>query len=31
VLESEMDLVRTFGNVSMKPIAGPENPSPDTA
>ncbi|HJQ46095.1 MAG TPA: PLP-dependent aminotransferase family protein [Amycolatopsis sp.] len=31
VLESEMDLVRTFGNVSMKPISGPENPSPDTA
>jgi DNA-binding transcriptional MocR family regulator len=31
VLESEMDLVRTFGNVSMRPISGPENPSPDTA
>ncbi|KAA9166698.1 PLP-dependent aminotransferase family protein [Amycolatopsis acidicola] len=31
VLESEMDLVRTFGTVSMKPISGPENPSPDTA
>lgn len=31
VLEAEMDLVRTFGNVSMKPISGPETPSPDTA
>jgi 2-aminoadipate transaminase len=31
VLESEMDLVRTFGSVSMKPIPGPETPSPDTA
>jgi 2-aminoadipate transaminase len=31
VLESEMDLVRTFGTVSMKPISGPESPYPDTA
>ncbi|MDQ0378223.1 aminotransferase-like domain-containing protein [Amycolatopsis thermophila] len=31
VLESEMDLVRTFGNVSMRAIPGPETPSPDTA
>ncbi|GLY67531.1 GntR family transcriptional regulator [Amycolatopsis taiwanensis] len=31
VLEAEMDLVRTFGNVSMRPISGPETPSPDTA
>ncbi|HET6502134.1 MAG TPA: PLP-dependent aminotransferase family protein [Amycolatopsis sp.] len=31
VLEAEMDLVRTFGSVSMKPIPGPETPSPDTA
>ncbi|OXM74520.1 MULTISPECIES: PLP-dependent aminotransferase family protein [Amycolatopsis] len=31
VLESEMDLVRTFGNVSMRAIPGPETPAPDTA
>lgn len=31
VLESEMDLVRTFGNVKSRTISGPESPSPDTA
>ncbi|HEV7981132.1 PLP-dependent aminotransferase family protein [Amycolatopsis sp.] len=31
VLESEMDLVRTFGNVKSRAISGPESPSPDTA
>ncbi|WP_020669084.1 PLP-dependent aminotransferase family protein [Amycolatopsis nigrescens] len=31
VLESEMDLVRTFGSVSPRPISGPQSPSPDTA
>lgn len=31
VLESEMDLVRTFGTVSTRPLSGPETPSPDTA
>ncbi|NIH86289.1 PLP-dependent aminotransferase family protein [Amycolatopsis granulosa] len=31
VLESEMDLMRTFGNVHMRAIPGPETPSPDTA
>jgi DNA-binding transcriptional MocR family regulator len=31
VLESEMDLVRTFGNVKSRAITGPETPSPDTA
>ncbi|MGH3517034.1 MAG: PLP-dependent aminotransferase family protein [Haloechinothrix sp.] len=31
VLESEMDLVRTFGNVHARAISGPETPSPDTA
>ncbi|UOZ08998.1 PLP-dependent aminotransferase family protein [Amycolatopsis sp. WQ 127309] len=30
VLESEMDLARTFGNVSARQIQGPQNPSPDT-
>ncbi|MBE8519189.1 PLP-dependent aminotransferase family protein [Amycolatopsis sp. H6(2020)] len=30
VLESEMDLARTFGNVSSRQIQGPQNPSPDT-
>ncbi|KDO11959.1 PLP-dependent aminotransferase family protein [Amycolatopsis mediterranei] len=30
VLESEMDLARTFGNVSARRIQGPQNPSPDT-
>ncbi|WP_328446701.1 aminotransferase-like domain-containing protein [Amycolatopsis sp. NBC_00438] len=30
VLESEMDLARTFGNVSARQIQGPPNPSPDT-
>jgi DNA-binding transcriptional MocR family regulator len=31
VLESEMDLVRTFGSVKTRAISGPEAPSPDTA
>jgi DNA-binding transcriptional MocR family regulator len=31
VLESEMELVRTFGTVHPRPISGPESPSPDTA
>jgi DNA-binding transcriptional MocR family regulator len=31
VLESEMDLVRTFGNVKSRAISGPESPFPDTA
>jgi 2-aminoadipate transaminase len=31
VLEAEMELVRTFGSVSMRRISGPEMPSPDTA
>ncbi|WP_410617342.1 PLP-dependent aminotransferase family protein [Amycolatopsis sp. lyj-109] len=30
VLESEMDLARTFGNVGPRRIQGPQNPSPDT-
>lgn len=30
VLESEMDLARTFGNVSARQIQGPQNLSPDT-
>ncbi|MGV9359381.1 aminotransferase-like domain-containing protein [Amycolatopsis sp. NPDC003731] len=30
VLESEMDLARTFGNVSARQIQGPQTPSPDT-
>src|SRR4051812_8023807 len=30
VLESEMDLARTFGNVGSRQIQGPQNPSPDT-
>jgi 2-aminoadipate transaminase len=30
VLESEMDLARTFGNVGPRRIRGPQNPSPDT-
>jgi DNA-binding transcriptional MocR family regulator len=30
VLESEMDLARTFGNVATRQIQGPQNPSPDT-
>lgn len=30
VLESEMDLARTFGSVSPRSISGPQNPSPDT-
>ena len=30
VLESEMDLARTFGSVSARQIQGPQNPSPDT-
>ncbi|SEB40609.1 DNA-binding transcriptional regulator, MocR family, contains an aminotransferase domain [Amycolatopsis tolypomycina] len=30
VLESEMDLARTFGSVSARRIQGPQNPSPDT-
>ncbi|WP_340686108.1 PLP-dependent aminotransferase family protein [Amycolatopsis coloradensis] len=30
VLESEMDLARTFGNASPRSISGPQNPSPDT-
>ncbi|AXB46252.1 PLP-dependent aminotransferase family protein [Amycolatopsis albispora] len=31
VLESEMDLMRTFGSVNPRAVSGPENPSPDTA
>ncbi|MFI6029173.1 PLP-dependent aminotransferase family protein [Amycolatopsis magusensis] len=31
VLESEMDLMRTFGSVNPRVVSGPENPSPDTA
>ncbi|WP_158879689.1 PLP-dependent aminotransferase family protein [Amycolatopsis anabasis] len=31
VLESEMDLVRTFGSVTTRAISGPQTPSPDTA
>ncbi|SEF30094.1 DNA-binding transcriptional regulator, MocR family, contains an aminotransferase domain [Amycolatopsis pretoriensis] len=30
VLESEMDLARTFGSVTSRQIQGPQNPSPDT-
>ncbi|WP_033291439.1 PLP-dependent aminotransferase family protein [Amycolatopsis jejuensis] len=30
VLESEMDLSRTFGSVKARTIPGPETPSPDT-
>jgi DNA-binding transcriptional MocR family regulator len=30
VLESEMDLARTFGSVTSRRIQGPQNPSPDT-
>jgi DNA-binding transcriptional MocR family regulator len=30
VLESEMDLARTFGNVGTRRIQGPQTPSPDT-
>ncbi|HEY3465297.1 MAG TPA: PLP-dependent aminotransferase family protein [Amycolatopsis sp.] len=30
VLESEMDLARTFGNVSTRQIQGPQTPYPDT-
>jgi 2-aminoadipate transaminase len=30
VLESEMDLARTFGSVGPRSISGPQNPSPDT-
>jgi len=30
VLESEMDLARTFGSVSTRQIQGPQTPSPDT-
>ncbi|WP_290054637.1 PLP-dependent aminotransferase family protein [Amycolatopsis solani] len=30
VLESEMDLARTFGSVGTRQIQGPQNPSPDT-
>jgi 2-aminoadipate transaminase len=30
VLESEMDLARTFGSVGSRQIQGPQNPSPDT-
>ncbi|MGW4058930.1 aminotransferase-like domain-containing protein [Amycolatopsis sp. NPDC004747] len=30
VLESEMELARTFGNVSARQIQGPQTPSPDT-
>ncbi|WP_410637705.1 PLP-dependent aminotransferase family protein [Amycolatopsis sp. lyj-346] len=30
VLESEMDLARTFGSVVSRQIQGPQNPSPDT-
>jgi len=31
VLESEMELVRTFGSVTARPLSGPQAPSPDTA
>jgi 2-aminoadipate transaminase len=31
VLESEMDLMRTFGSVTPRTISGPQNPGPDTA
>ncbi|WP_216212270.1 aminotransferase-like domain-containing protein [Amycolatopsis aidingensis] len=31
VLESELELVRTFGNVPTRTISGPQSPSPDTA
>ncbi|SFP85712.1 DNA-binding transcriptional regulator, MocR family, contains an aminotransferase domain [Amycolatopsis arida] len=31
VLESEMDLVRTFGSVHPRAVSGPQFPSPDTA
>ncbi|OZM72689.1 GntR family transcriptional regulator [Amycolatopsis antarctica] len=30
VLESEMDLVRTFGSVTARKLSGPQAPSPDT-
>lgn len=31
VLESEMELMRTFGHVRSRTISGPQTPSPDTA
>jgi 2-aminoadipate transaminase len=31
VLESEMDLVATFGTVTTREVSGPQAPSPDTA
>ncbi|WP_199428831.1 aminotransferase-like domain-containing protein [Qaidamihabitans albus] len=31
VLESEMDLVRTFGSVTTRAVSGPQFPGPDTA
>jgi DNA-binding transcriptional MocR family regulator len=31
VLESEMDLVRTFGSIHTRAVSGPQSPSPDTA
>jgi DNA-binding transcriptional MocR family regulator len=31
VLESEMDLLRTFGTVQRRPVSGPQTPGPDTA
>jgi 2-aminoadipate transaminase len=31
VLESEMELVRTFGSVTPRAVSGPQSPSPDTA
>ncbi|MCP2254843.1 DNA-binding transcriptional regulator, MocR family, contains an aminotransferase domain [Prauserella aidingensis] len=31
VLESEMDLMRTFGSVTTRAVSGPQTPGPDTA
>jgi 2-aminoadipate transaminase len=31
VLEGELDLLRTFGSVQPRAVAGPQSPSPDTA
>jgi 2-aminoadipate transaminase len=31
VLDSELELQRTFGNVRPRTVFGPQSPSPDTA
>ena len=31
VLESEMELMRTFGSVTSRAVSGPQFPGPDTA